>query len=46
MSRSLGDQVAHSVGVSSSPETTEFILDIDDRFMIIATDGVWEFLTN
>lgn len=46
MSRSLGDQVAHSVGVSSLPETTEYILDIDDKFVVIATDGVWEFLSN
>ena len=46
MSRSLGDQVAHSVGVSSVPEVTEFILDSDDRFLVIATDGVWEFLSN
>jgi len=46
MSRSLGDQVAHSVGVSSSPEISEFLLDIDDKFVIIATDGVWEFLSN
>lgn len=46
MSRSLGDQVAHSVGVSSVPETTEFILDIEDKFVVIASDGVWEFLSN
>ncbi len=28
------------------PEVTEFILDSDDRFLVIATDGVWEFLSN
>lgn len=46
MSRSLGDQVAHSVGVSSIPEITEYILELEDKFVVIATDGVWEFLTN
>lgn len=46
MSRSLGDKVAHSVGVSSHPETLEFTIGIDDKFVVIASDGLWEFMTN
>ena len=46
MSRSLGDQIAHTVGVSSLPEVSESYIDKDDKFAVIATDGVWEFLTN
>lgn len=46
MSRSLGDRVAHSVGVSSVPEVKEFYLSRDDKFIVIASDGVWEFLSN
>jgi len=46
MSRSLGDRVAHSVGVSSVPEVKEFYLGRDDKFIVIASDGVWEFLSN
>lgn len=46
MSRSLGDQVAHSVGVATDPEVMRFELSPDDKFLIIASDGVWEFLTN
>eukprot|EP00529_Nitzschia_sp_RCC80_P031152 CAMPEP_0113512512 /NCGR_PEP_ID=MMETSP0014_2-20120614/39378_1 /TAXON_ID=2857 /ORGANISM="Nitzschia sp." /LENGTH=356 /DNA_ID=CAMNT_0000408873 /DNA_START=124 /DNA_END=1190 /DNA_ORIENTATION=+ /assembly_acc=CAM_ASM_000159 len=47
MSRSLGDVVAHSAGVSSEPEFSEFDLDSkDDKFLVIATDGLWEFITN
>jgi serine/threonine protein phosphatase PrpC len=46
MSRSLGDQVAQSVGVSPEPEITIYDIDINDRFIIIASDGVWEFLSN
>ena len=46
MSRSLGDLVAHSVGVSEVPEVQEFLLGPDDKFMVIASDGVWEFLSN
>lgn len=46
MSRSLGDQVAHSVGVISIPEIQQFILEEDDKFLVIASDGVFEFLSN
>jgi serine/threonine protein phosphatase PrpC len=46
MSRSLGDQVAHSVGVSSIPEVKSFLVGVDDKFIIIGSDGVFEFLTN
>ena len=47
MSRSLGDSVAHTAGVISEPEFTERTLDPQkDKFLIIATDGLWEFMSN
>lgn len=46
MSRSMGDKVAHSVGVTADPEVFEFILTLNDKFIVIASDGVWEFLSN
>jgi len=46
MSRSLGDKVASTVGVISDPEIYEMILSKDDKFVIIASDGIWEFLPN
>ena len=46
MSRSIGDYVAHSVGVSPNPEVVRFELQPDDKFIVIASDGVWEFLSN
>lgn len=47
MSRSLGDAVAHSAGVISTPEFTERDLDpVTDKFVIVATDGLWEFVSN
>ena len=46
MSRSIGDFIAHSVGVSTDPEVMRFELKPDDKFIIIASDGVWEFLSN
>lgn len=47
MSRSLGDVVAHSAGVISEPEFTEFELNPStDKFLVVATDGLWEFVDN
>lgn len=47
MSRSLGDVVAHSAGVISEPEFTDYELNSEtDRFLVIATDGLWEFVEN
>lgn len=46
MSRSMGDGLAHSVGVSTDPEIKRFELTQDDKFIIVASDGVWEFLSN
>merc|ERR1712071_611253 len=47
MSRSLGDAVAHTAGVISEPEFTERTLDPEsDQFIVLATDGLWEFCGN
>uniref|UniRef100_A0A7S2A7W6 PPM-type phosphatase domain-containing protein n=2 Tax=Trieres chinensis TaxID=1514140 RepID=A0A7S2A7W6_TRICV len=47
MSRSLGDAVAHTAGVISEPEFTERDLDpATDKFVVVATDGLWEFVGN
>ena len=46
MSRSFGDRVAHSVGVISEPEITEYSFLHEDKFIILASDGIWEFISN
>ncbi|ETV99012.1 hypothetical protein H310_08485 [Aphanomyces invadans] len=46
MSRSLGDAVAHTAGVSSEPEFFVRTLDTTDRCLVIATDGLWEFMSD
>eukprot|EP01038_Epipyxis_sp_PR26KG_P004745 gene4745-6656_t len=48
MSRSLGDAVAHSAGVSSEPDFVEydFSQDRDDVILVMASDGLWEFMSN
>jgi serine/threonine protein phosphatase PrpC len=45
MSRSFGDLVAKSIGVSHQPEIYSLNLDeVKPKFIIIASDGIWEFL--
>ena len=46
MSRSLGDEMAHRVGVTSVPEVIEVEFCIEDKFIIVATDGLWEFINS
>jgi len=46
MTRSFGDLIAASVGVIPHPEVWKRTLDRDDKFMILASDGVWEFISN
>ena len=46
MSRSLGDTIAHSVGCSCEPDISHMVLGSTDKIVVIASDGVWEFLTN
>jgi serine/threonine protein phosphatase PrpC len=46
MSRSFGDQVATRVGVNAVPELGNIRLMPEDKVIVIASDGVWEFLEN
>ena len=44
ISRSLGDLIAHQIGVSSKPEIIYQQLEPGDRFFTIASNGVWSHL--
>lgn len=46
MSRSFGDAVACRVGVNAVPEVGELRLTCEDKVIVLASDGVWEFLEN
>ena len=45
MSRSLDDEIAHSVGVIDQCDVTEFFLQDDDKFFVVASDGRWKFIS-
>ena len=46
MTRSFGDEVGASVGVISVPEVSEYKVKDEDRAIIIASDGLWEYTPN
>lgn len=46
MSRSLGDLVAKQIGVICEPEIKVFVRDNNMLGIVIASDGVWEWLSN
>jgi len=44
--RSIGDAVAANIGVTAEPEIVTRSLTEKDKYLVIASDGVFEFLTN
>ncbi len=46
MTRSFGDTVAARVGVNAVPECDVIELSKDDKFIVLASDGIWEFMKN
>ncbi|KAL4194085.1 hypothetical protein AMTRI_Chr05g66950 [Amborella trichopoda] len=45
-SRSIGDSIAESIGVVATPEIAVLELTPDHPFFVIASDGVFEFLSS
>ncbi|CAG9328341.1 unnamed protein product [Blepharisma stoltei] len=46
MSRSIGDRFATEVGVIPDPDMRQFELTKDDKFIILASDGLWDVMSN
>jgi serine/threonine protein phosphatase PrpC len=45
MSRTIGDEAVKAHGVIASPEVGELTLDLGENpFVVLASDGVWEFM--
>ncbi|KAL7557370.1 hypothetical protein ACA910_019261 [Epithemia clementina (nom. ined.)] len=44
--RSIGDSMAESIGVTAEPEILARTLTSNDHLLVIASDGIFEFLTN
>eukprot|EP00826_Nyctotherus_ovalis_P008516 TRINITY_DN1220_c0_g1_i10.p1 TRINITY_DN1220_c0_g1~~TRINITY_DN1220_c0_g1_i10.p1 ORF type:complete len:470 (+),score=86.08 TRINITY_DN1220_c0_g1_i10:310-1719(+) len=46
MSRSFGDAIAASVGVTTDPDTTETTIHAWDKIVVLGSDGIWDRLSN
>ena len=46
LSRSIGDIDAKKIGVIPNPEIIEYNLNPKSKYMIICSDGIWEYITN
>lgn len=46
MSRAIGDTVLKAYGVTATPDVSYRRLTSNDQFLVLATDGVWDVLSN
>jgi CRP-like cAMP-binding protein/serine/threonine protein phosphatase PrpC len=46
ITRSIGDSMSAHIGLDASAELLQKQLREPDQFVLLATDGIWEFLTN
>ena len=46
MSRSIGDMDAKKVGVIPNPQIVEYTIDYFSKYLIMASDGIWEFISS
>ena len=46
MSRSFGDKLGKKLGIIVDPLLNEYNLNKDVKYIIIASDGIWEFMSN
>lgn len=44
MARSIGDHLVKPIGVIAQPEVKTRVLTPEDKFIVMASDGVWEFI--
>ena len=46
ISRSIGDSDAKKIGVIPNPQIVEYNLNPKSKYMIICSDGIWEYISN
>ena len=46
MSRSFGDKIGKDIGIIVDPIINEYNLNSDVKYIVMASDGLWEFMTN
>jgi serine/threonine protein phosphatase PrpC len=46
LTRSIGDTIATKIGLISTPEILEYNLSPNDGFIVLGSNGLFEFMTN
>ena len=46
ISRSFGDEIIHKLGVVVDLEIMDYYFLKEDKFIILGSDGIWEFISN
>lgn len=46
MSRSFGDKAGIKAGTNAEPELIEHTMEATDKLIVVASDGIWEYLEN
>jgi len=46
MTRSIGDGIAKDIGVTAEPEIKSYFITDEDKFLLVASDGIWEYISN
>ena len=46
MTRAIGDIVCQNLGVISDPDIFTFTVSSNDKYLLICSDGVWEFISS
>ncbi|OMJ93818.1 hypothetical protein SteCoe_3142 [Stentor coeruleus] len=46
MTRSIGDLASRKSGIVNDPEIVVRNIHVEDKFLILATDGIWEFISS
>jgi serine/threonine protein phosphatase PrpC len=44
ISRSLGDNLAHTIGVISEPEINTYEFKGNEKFILLASEGIWKYI--
>ncbi|CAD8174720.1 unnamed protein product [Paramecium octaurelia] len=46
MTRAMGDRLGAQAGVIATPEITEYELTNEDKILVFASDGIWEYMSS
>ena len=45
ITRSIGDKIGKYIGMIFTPEIKQYVIQPEDKFVIIGTSGLWKYLT-